>query len=209
MSHTKHRTDFVFIAIALIHHLQNVNEAATGHYVHFNTFCCMEKFVVETCHVINAPGNDCYFFLHHDQVCCVEFDRKDINMNKLVATSLEGKFHVFDMRTQHPTKGFASVSEKVIDLGEASQMDVWLPRMEKCQVIIIIIIIISYICMVQREMGAHVVLTVFTAGSVWGCVCLTFLCGFVTPAKNDTGPERREKCSFLWENARKTHLSWH
>ncbi len=47
------------------------------------------------------------------QVCSVEFDRKDINMNKLVATSLEGKFHVFDMRTQHPTKGFASVSEKV------------------------------------------------------------------------------------------------
>ncbi|KAF3841821.1 hypothetical protein F7725_023772 [Dissostichus mawsoni] len=45
-------------------------------------------------------------------VCCVEFDRKDINMNKLVATSLEGKFHVFDMRTQHPTKGFSSVSEK-------------------------------------------------------------------------------------------------
>ncbi|XP_057704184.1 dynein axonemal assembly factor 10 [Corythoichthys intestinalis] len=45
-------------------------------------------------------------------VCSVEFDRKDINMNKMVATSLEGKFHVFDMRTQHPTKGFASVSEK-------------------------------------------------------------------------------------------------
>uniref|UniRef100_A0A3B3RN11 Dynein axonemal assembly factor 10 n=1 Tax=Paramormyrops kingsleyae TaxID=1676925 RepID=A0A3B3RN11_9TELE len=45
-------------------------------------------------------------------VCCVEFDRKDISMNKLVATSLEGNFHVFDMRTQHPTKGFASVSEK-------------------------------------------------------------------------------------------------
>ncbi|TSN48486.1 WD repeat-containing protein 92 [Bagarius yarrelli] len=38
-------------------------------------------------------------------VCSVEFDRKDIQMNKLVATSLEGKFHVFDMRTQHPTKG--------------------------------------------------------------------------------------------------------
>lgn len=49
-------------------------------------------------------------------MCCVEFDRKDINMNKLVATSLEGKFHVFDMRTQHLTKGFASVSEKVSDL---------------------------------------------------------------------------------------------
>lgn len=45
----------------------------------------------------------------------MEFDRKNINMNKLVATSLEGKFHTFDMRTQHPTKGFASVSEKVTD----------------------------------------------------------------------------------------------
>ncbi|XP_076025404.1 dynein axonemal assembly factor 10-like [Genypterus blacodes] len=45
-------------------------------------------------------------------VCCVEFDRKDIGMNKLMATSLEGKFHIFDMRTQHPTKGFASVSAK-------------------------------------------------------------------------------------------------
>ncbi|XP_013404845.1 WD repeat-containing protein 92 isoform X2 [Lingula anatina] len=45
-------------------------------------------------------------------VCCVEFDRKDISMNKLVATTLESKFHVFDMRTQHPTKGFASLTEK-------------------------------------------------------------------------------------------------
>ena len=66
-------------------------------------------------------------------------------MNKLVATSLEGKFHVFDMRTQHPTKGFASISEKVIDLGEASQTHVWLPRMEKCQKIIIIIVIFSLV----------------------------------------------------------------
>lgn len=30
-------------------------------------------------------------------------------MNKLVATTLEGKFHVFDVRTQNPTKGFAQV----------------------------------------------------------------------------------------------------
>ncbi|KAA8583539.1 hypothetical protein FQN60_014747 [Etheostoma spectabile] len=55
-------------------------------------------------------------------VCCVEFDRKDISMNKLVATSLEGKFHVFDMRTQHPTKGFASVSEK------ANKSTIWQVR---------------------------------------------------------------------------------
>ncbi|RXM37171.1 WD repeat-containing protein 92 [Acipenser ruthenus] len=62
------------------------------------------------------------FDLRNMSVCCVEFDRKDINMNKLVATSLEGKFHVFDMRTQHPTKGFASVSEK------AHKSTVWQAR---------------------------------------------------------------------------------
>lgn len=44
------------------------------------------------------------------QVCCAEFDRKDIPMNKLVATTLEGKFHVFDVRTQNPAKGFAQVT---------------------------------------------------------------------------------------------------
>nr|VZI34857.1 unnamed protein product [Spirometra erinaceieuropaei] len=45
-------------------------------------------------------------------VCALEFDRKDIDMNKLVATTLESKIHVFDMRTQHPEKGFACLTEK-------------------------------------------------------------------------------------------------
>lgn len=53
-------------------------------------------------------------------VCAVEFDRKDIEMNKLVAASLEGKFQLFDMRTQHRTKGFASLTEK------AHKSTVWL-----------------------------------------------------------------------------------
>lgn len=44
-------------------------------------------------------------------VCGLEFDRRDIKMNKLVATTLEGGLHVFDMRTQHPQKGFSSVTE--------------------------------------------------------------------------------------------------
>ena len=55
-------------------------------------------------------GLHSYFNL---QVCAVEFDRKDIFMNKLAATTLESKFHVFDLRTQHPQKGFAMLSEKV------------------------------------------------------------------------------------------------
>jgi hypothetical protein len=46
-------------------------------------------------------------------ICGLEFDRKDIEMNKLVAATLESKFHVFDCRTLHPTKGFACLTEKV------------------------------------------------------------------------------------------------
>ena len=43
-------------------------------------------------------------------VCSVEFDRRDIKMNKLVATTLESKFHVWDLRTLHPINKFAKVS---------------------------------------------------------------------------------------------------
>lgn len=46
-------------------------------------------------------------------VCGLEFDRKDIPMNKLVATTLESKFYLFDLKTQHPKKGFAYLVQKV------------------------------------------------------------------------------------------------
>uniref|UniRef100_A0A1I8F675 WD_REPEATS_REGION domain-containing protein n=1 Tax=Macrostomum lignano TaxID=282301 RepID=A0A1I8F675_9PLAT len=48
-------------------------------------------------------------------ICGLEFDRRDIPANKLVASTLEGKFHVFDMRTQHPNKGFASLTNELIN----------------------------------------------------------------------------------------------
>jgi len=44
-------------------------------------------------------------------VCGIEFDRKDIIMNKLGAATLEGKFTLFDMRTFNPTTGYASLTE--------------------------------------------------------------------------------------------------
>ncbi|XP_046992196.1 dynein axonemal assembly factor 10 [Schistocerca americana] len=55
-------------------------------------------------------------------VCGLEFDRKDIPMNKLVATTLESKFYVYDTRTFHPKKGFASLSER------AHKSTIWLAR---------------------------------------------------------------------------------
>lgn len=45
-------------------------------------------------------------------ICSLQFDRRDIEMNKLIVAGLEGKFHFFDLRTHHPTKGFANGSAK-------------------------------------------------------------------------------------------------
>jgi len=45
-------------------------------------------------------------------VCGVQYDRKDIIRNKFVATTLEGKFNVFDLRTNHPESGYASLTEQ-------------------------------------------------------------------------------------------------
>jgi hypothetical protein len=44
-------------------------------------------------------------------ICSVEFDRKDILMNKLSVTTLESKIHIFDLRTLHPELGYAGLSE--------------------------------------------------------------------------------------------------
>lgn len=52
----------------------------------------------------------------------LEFDRRDIEMNKLVVTTLESRIRVFDMRTQHPTGGFTSLVEK------AHKATVWCAR---------------------------------------------------------------------------------
>lgn len=45
-------------------------------------------------------------------VCHIEFDRRDIPMNKMAVSTLEGGLLVFDLRTQHVKKGFAFCREK-------------------------------------------------------------------------------------------------
>uniref|UniRef100_A0A6P7G1M6 Dynein axonemal assembly factor 10 n=1 Tax=Diabrotica virgifera virgifera TaxID=50390 RepID=A0A6P7G1M6_DIAVI len=42
----------------------------------------------------------------------IQFDRKNIPMNKLVATTLESKIFCYDVKTKHHKKGFACVTEK-------------------------------------------------------------------------------------------------
>jgi len=44
-------------------------------------------------------------------VCSLDFDRKDIKKNKLLCTTLESSFRVYDVRTFHKKAGFAHVAE--------------------------------------------------------------------------------------------------
>ena len=43
-------------------------------------------------------------------------------MNKLAVTTLESRFRVYDVRTQHPAEGFAHIAER------AHKATVWLAR---------------------------------------------------------------------------------
>mmetsp|Transcript_20113 Transcript_20113/g.53688 ORF Transcript_20113/g.53688 Transcript_20113/m.53688 type:complete len:357 (-) Transcript_20113:182-1252(-) len=46
-------------------------------------------------------------------VCHLQFDRKDIRMNKLGVSTLESCLVVYDLRTYHPTEGFAGRTERI------------------------------------------------------------------------------------------------
>ena len=46
-------------------------------------------------------------------VCSVAFDRPDIPMNKLSATCLEGRIHMWDLRTKHPKEGYAEWTDRI------------------------------------------------------------------------------------------------
>jgi WD40 repeat protein len=55
-------------------------------------------------------------------ITSIQFDRPDIEMNKIVVTTLESKFRCYDMRTQHSKEGFAYSSER------AHRSTVWIAK---------------------------------------------------------------------------------
>lgn len=46
-------------------------------------------------------------------ICSLEFDRKETQMNKLLVTTLEGRFLVYDLFCYNAEKGYAGASEKM------------------------------------------------------------------------------------------------
>jgi len=54
-------------------------------------------------------------------VCSLAFDRPDIMRNKLMATCLEGKVHLWDMKTKHVKAGYAMHEQRI----EKARHTVW------------------------------------------------------------------------------------
>lgn len=46
-------------------------------------------------------------------ICSIQFDNKYKNKNLLLVSHLEGRFSLLDLLTQHPEKGYATLTEKV------------------------------------------------------------------------------------------------
>jgi WD40 repeat protein len=57
-------------------------------------------------------------------ICSLQFDRKDIQLNKLVATCLHGQVHAWDLRTHHAKEGFARTDARL----KSSSATVWCGR---------------------------------------------------------------------------------
>lgn len=54
------------------------------------------------------------------KVCSIEFDRKDIKMNKMVATTTDSAYYTYDLRTFNPESGFTSLRHNVSFIGVRS-----------------------------------------------------------------------------------------
>eukprot|EP00754_Rhynchopus_humris_P036427 Rhum_TRINITY_DN18561_c0_g1::Rhum_TRINITY_DN18561_c0_g1_i1::g.167624::m.167624 len=54
-----------------------------------------------------------YEFNTTNGVCHLAFDRPDIEANKLIVSSLEGRIRIYNLRTLHPTLGYAYVEQRV------------------------------------------------------------------------------------------------
>ena len=57
--------------------------------------------------ILDLRTNKMYFEDNvQNGVCSVQFDRNNIKMNKLVVTTLESRYRVYDLKTKHISEGF-------------------------------------------------------------------------------------------------------
>ena len=60
------------------------------------------------CKILDLRMNKLFFECNvGNGICSLQFDRNDIKINKLVITTLESQFRIYDMKTKHISQGFA------------------------------------------------------------------------------------------------------
>jgi len=58
--------------------------------------------------ILDLRTNKVYYETNvRNGVCCIEFDRNNIKLNKMVVTSLESQYRVYEMKYKHISEGFS------------------------------------------------------------------------------------------------------
>ena len=60
------------------------------------------------CKIFDLRMNKLFFECNvGNGICSLQFDRKNIKINKLIITTLESQFRIYDMKTKHISEGFS------------------------------------------------------------------------------------------------------
>ena len=72
--------------------------------------------------ILDLRTNKMYYETNvHNGVCCVEFDRNNIKLNKMIVTSLESQYRVFEMKHKHISEGFSYLNIDSLSNKDANQ----------------------------------------------------------------------------------------
>merc|ERR1719384_1076513 len=72
--------------------------------------------------ILDLRTNKVYYETNvRNGVCCIEFDRNNIKLNKMIVTSLESQYRVFEMKHKHISEGFSFLNIDSINNKDANE----------------------------------------------------------------------------------------
>lgn len=74
--------------------------------------------------ILDLRTNKMYFETNvKNGVCSVQFDRNDIKINKLIVTTLESQYRVYDLKTKHISEGFPFLTVDALSNTNTANID--------------------------------------------------------------------------------------
>lgn len=74
------------------------------------------------CKIFDLRTNKIFYEINvGNGICSIQFDRKDIKLNKFIITTLESQFRIYDMKTKHISDGFSYLNIDCCDKGKSKK----------------------------------------------------------------------------------------